>query len=109
MDNREGALFSIITNTNDRFACYAKKVNINLTKSLYGCLTCLPSFSINRLHKKSYFFWLLKYHDTYQLVITLSLLLIALYVTMIQQRICWVNYLKVFFDRNISMDFVSIT
>ena len=44
--------------------------------------------SINRLHKKSYFFRFVKYHDTFKIVITLSLLPIALYVSQIQHSIC---------------------
>ena len=31
MDNREGTIVSIITYTNNRFTCYAKKVCMNLT------------------------------------------------------------------------------
>ena len=50
----------------------------------------------------------LKYHDTSQIVITLSPLPIAFYVSMIQYSICRVYYLKVFFDSSISMHFVSI-
>ena len=38
MDNREGAIISIITNTNNRFTCYGKKVCINLTNSIYICM-----------------------------------------------------------------------
>ena len=41
MGNREGTLLSIITKTKDRFTCYAKKVCINLTNSMYACLICL--------------------------------------------------------------------
>ena len=40
MDNREGTIVSIITYTNNRFTCYAKKVCINLTNSMYACLIC---------------------------------------------------------------------
>ena len=87
MDNREGTIVSIITYTNNRFTCYAKKVGINLTNSMYACLICLSLFFINRLHKKLNFFDLLKYNDTSQIVITLSLLPIALYVSMIQHSI----------------------
>ena len=42
MDNREGTIVSIITNTNNRFTCYAKEVCINLTNSMYACLIYLP-------------------------------------------------------------------
>ena len=37
-------------------------------------------------------FDLLKYHDTSQIVITLSLLPIAVYVSMIQHRLAFVEY-----------------
>ena len=37
MDNREGTIVNIITYTNDRFKCYAKKVCINLT-NMFACL-----------------------------------------------------------------------
>ena len=40
MDNREGTVVSIITYTNNSFnlfTCYAKKVCINLTNSMYAC------------------------------------------------------------------------
>ena len=60
MYKREGAIVSIITYTNKRFTCYAKKVCINLTNSMYACLICLLLFFINRLHKKFYFFWFKK-------------------------------------------------
>ena len=56
MDNREGTIVSIISYKNNRFTCYAKKVRIHLTDSMYACLICLPLFFINRLHKKLYFF-----------------------------------------------------
>ena len=42
MDNREGTIVSIITNTNNRFTCHAKKVCINLTNTTYACLIYLP-------------------------------------------------------------------
>ena len=58
MDNREGTIVSIITYTNNRFTCYAKKICINLTNSMYACLICLSLFLINRLHKKFDFFYL---------------------------------------------------
>ena len=54
--NTEGTLFSIIAKTNDRLTCYAKKVCINLTNSVYACLIFLSLYFINRLHMKSYFF-----------------------------------------------------
>ena len=60
MDNREGTIFSIITYTTNRFTCYAKKVCINLTNSMYACLICLSLFFINLLHKKLYFFRFVK-------------------------------------------------
>ena len=60
MDNREGSIVSIITNTNNRFTCYAKKVCINLTNKMYACLICLSLFFINRLDKKLYFFRFVK-------------------------------------------------
>ena len=60
MDNREGTIVSIITYTNNRFTCYAKKVCINLTNSMYARLICLSLFFINRLHKKLYFFRFVK-------------------------------------------------
>ena len=44
MDNREGAIVSIITYKNNRFTCYAKKVCIHLTDSMYACLICLSLF-----------------------------------------------------------------
>ena len=56
MDNREGTIVSIITYTNKRFTCNAKKVCINLTNSMYACLICLSLFFVNRLHKNLYFF-----------------------------------------------------
>ena len=49
-----------------------------------------------------------KYHDTSQIVITLSLLPIALYVSMIQHSIFCVYHLKVFFESSISKDFFTI-
>ena len=61
MDYREGTtIVSIITYTNNRFTCSAKKVHINITNSMYACLICLSLFFINRLHKKLYFFWFVK-------------------------------------------------
>ena len=60
MDNREDTIVSIITYTNNRFTCYAKKVCINSTNSMYACLICLSFFFINRLHKKLYFFRFVK-------------------------------------------------
>ena len=60
MDNREGTIVSIITHTNKRFTCYAKKEWINLTNSMYACSICLSLFFINRLHKKLYFFRFVK-------------------------------------------------
>ena len=60
MDNREETIVSIITNTNNRFTCYAQDVCINLTNSMYACLICLSLFFINRLHKKLYFFRFVK-------------------------------------------------
>ena len=60
MDNREGTIVSIITYTNNTFTCYAKKVCINLTNSMYACLICLSLFFINLLHKKLYFFRFVK-------------------------------------------------
>ena len=88
MDNREGTIVNIITYTNNIFRCYAKKVCFNLTNSIYACLICLSLFFINRLHKQLYFFRFIKYSDTSQIMITLSLLPIALYVGMIQHSIC---------------------
>ena len=60
MDNREDTIVSIITYTNKRLTCYAKKVCINLTNSMYACLICLLLFVINRLHKKLYLFRFVK-------------------------------------------------
>ena len=60
MDNREGTIVNIITYTNNRFTCYAKKVCINLPNSMYACLICLSLFFINRLHKELYFYRLVK-------------------------------------------------
>ena len=60
MDNRECTIISIISYTNNRFTCYVKKVCINLTNSMYACLICLSLFFINLLHKKLYFFWVVK-------------------------------------------------
>ena len=88
MDNREGTIVSIIANTNNRFTCYAKKICINLRNSMYARLIYLPLFFINRLHKKLYFFRFEKYQDSSQIVIALSLLPIAIYVSMIQHSIC---------------------
>ena len=87
MDNREGTIVSIITYKNNRFTCYANKVCIHLTDSMYACIICLSLFFIIRLHNKLYFD-LSRYHDTSQIVITLSLLPIALYVGMKQHSIC---------------------
>ena len=110
MDNREGTIVSIITYTNNRFTSYAKKVCIDLTNSMYACLICRSFLSIVCIRiRNSISFHLKKYHDTSQIVITLSLSPIALYVSMIQHSICLVYYLKVFFESSISMDFVSIT
>ena len=44
MDNREGTIISIITYKNNRFTCYAKKICIHLTDSMYACLICLSLF-----------------------------------------------------------------
>ena len=60
MVNRENTKVSIITYTNNRFTCYAKKLGINLSNSMYACLICLSLFFINRLHKKFYFFRFVK-------------------------------------------------
>ena len=60
MDNREGTIVSIITYTNNRFACFVNKVCINLTNSMYACLIFLSLFLINYLHKKLYFFRFVK-------------------------------------------------
>ena len=60
MDNREGTIVSLITYTNNRYTCYAKKVGFNLTNSMYACLICMSLFFINRLHKKLYFFRFVK-------------------------------------------------
>ena len=60
MDNREGTIVSIITYTNNRFTCYAKKVCIHLTDSMHACLICLLLFFINRRHKKLLFFQFVK-------------------------------------------------
>ena len=60
MDNREGTIVSIITYRNSIFTCYAKKVCIHLTDSMYACLICLSLFLINRLQKKLYFFRFVK-------------------------------------------------
>ena len=60
MANREGTIVSIITYKINRFTCYAKKVCIHLTVSMYACLICLSLFFINRLHKKLYFFQFVK-------------------------------------------------
>ena len=60
MDNREGTIASIITYTNNRFTCYAKKVCINLTNSMYACLIYLSLFFINHLHKFFDFFRFVK-------------------------------------------------
>ena len=35
VDSREGTLFSFITYTTDRFTCYAKKICIILTNSMF--------------------------------------------------------------------------
>ena len=60
MDNRKGTIVSIITYTNNKFTCYAKKVCINLADSMYACLIYLLLFFIKHLHKKMYFFRLVK-------------------------------------------------
>ena len=60
MDNREGTIVIIITYINNRFTCYAKKVCINLTNSMYACLIHLSLFFINHLHKELYFFRFVK-------------------------------------------------
>ena len=60
MDNREGTIVSIFAYNNNRFTCYAKKVCLLLTDSMYACLIFLSLFFINRLHKKLYFFRLVK-------------------------------------------------
>ena len=44
MDYREGTIIRIITNTNNRLTCYAKKVCIHLTNSMYAYLIYLPLF-----------------------------------------------------------------
>ena len=44
MDNREDSLVSIITNTNNKFTYYAKKVCINSTNIMYECLIWLSLF-----------------------------------------------------------------
>ena len=89
MDNREGTIVSIITYTNNRFTCYAKKVCINLTNSMYACLIYLPLFFLSIFCIKNCIsFDLLKYNNTSQIVITLSLLSIVVYVSMIQHSIC---------------------
>ena len=44
MDNREGTIVRIITYKNNRFTCYAKKVWIHLTDSMYTCLIWLSLF-----------------------------------------------------------------
>ena len=36
MDNREGTIVKIITYTNNKMTCYAKKVCINLTNSVHA-------------------------------------------------------------------------
>ena len=88
MDNREVTIVSIITYTNNRFTCYAKKVCIKLTNSIYACLICLLLFFLSIVCIRNFIsFDLLKYHDTSHLVITFSLLPIALYVSMIQHNI----------------------
>ena len=79
MDNIEGTLLSIITYTNNSLTCYAKKVCINLTSSMYACLVCLPLFLSIVCIRNCISFDLQKYHYTSQ--ITLSLLTIALYVS----------------------------
>ena len=60
MDNRDGTIVSIINYTNNRFTCYAQKICINLTNSMYACLFFLSLFFINRLRKKLYFFRFVK-------------------------------------------------
>ena len=87
MDNREGTIVSNITYKNNRFTCYAKKLYINLTNSMFACLICRSLFFINRLHKKNLLICKsIMLH--LRIVITLSLLPIALYVSMIQHSIC---------------------
>ena len=88
MDSREGIIVSIITYTKNRFKCYSKKVCINLTNSINACLLFLSLFFIYRRHKNCISFNFEKYHDISQKVITLSLLPIALYVSMIQHSNC---------------------
>ena len=44
MEYREGTIVSVITYKNNRFTCYAKKVCIHLTYSMYACLICLSLF-----------------------------------------------------------------
>ena len=44
MDNREGTIVSAITYTNDIFTCYAKKVCINITNSMYACVIYVALF-----------------------------------------------------------------
>ena len=60
MDNREGTIVSIITYKNNSFACYAKKVFIHLTDSMYACLICLSLFFYQSSVKKLYFFRFVK-------------------------------------------------
>ena len=67
MDNREGTIVSIITYTNNRFTCYAKKVCINLTNSMYACLICLSLFLSIVFVRNCNSLDLLKYHDTSQI------------------------------------------
>ena len=83
MDNRKGTLVSIISYTNNRFTStwFAKKVCINLTNSMYACLICLSLFLSIVCIINCISFDVYKYHDTFQIVITLSLLPIALYIT----------------------------
>ena len=88
MDSSEGTIVSTITYTNDRFTFYAKKVCINLTNSMYAGLINLSLFLLIICIRNCISFDLKKYHDTSQIVITLSLLPIAVYVSMIQRSIC---------------------
>ena len=85
MDNREGTIVNIITYINNRYTCYAKIVCINLTNSMYACLFFSAALFLSIICIRNCIsFDLYKYHDTSQIVITLSLLPIALNVSMIQ-------------------------
>ena len=91
MDNREDTKVSIITYANNRFTCYAKKVCINLTNSIYVCLIYPPLFFINCLHKKLYFFQFVKvscYISDSDNIVSMSLLPITICVSIIQHSIC---------------------